>query len=150
METEEKEVSYHMTDHLNEMINVVNAAEVDEILKAVKSLISDIESMRCKVNASMLDNDEDPDHWFGAFSTYITEFEGSDDYGVAINWPNLAISLSTLKKLLEPQTIEGELSFESRVKRLHETLPRPTLTGDDIIAMRDEQERYILGEDEDE
>jgi hypothetical protein len=104
METEEKEVSYHMDEHLNEMIDVVNAAEVDEILKAVRSLISDIESMQSTAEPN----------WFGMFSEAVDEFSGSLE-NVSVEWPNLAISLAALKKLLEPQTIEGELTKQQRL-----------------------------------
>jgi hypothetical protein len=85
-----------MTEHLNEMIDVVNAAEVDEILKAVKSLISDIESMQ-----------QDDPNWFGGFSEFT---DGGSLTVMHVEWPNLAISLAALKKLIEPQTIEGELT----------------------------------------
>jgi hypothetical protein len=97
-----------MDEHLNEMIDVVNAAEVDEILKAVKSLISDIESMSC--DAPLRDHDGSQDYWFGPFSEYADHIES-----VSIDWPNLAISLAAVKKLLEPQTIEGELSLPAIV-----------------------------------
>jgi hypothetical protein len=103
METEEKEVSYHMDEHLNEMIEVVHAAEVDEILKAVKSLISDIESMQINSTANA--------DWFGHFSVFeVTLNTRTGGENAVIEWPNLAISLAAVKKLLEPQTIEGELT----------------------------------------
>jgi hypothetical protein len=92
-----------MTDYLDNTVDVVPAKEMDDLLKAVKSLISDIESMSC--DAPLRDHDGSQDYWFGPFSEYADHIES-----VSIDWPNLAISLAAVKKLIEPQTIEGELT----------------------------------------
>lgn len=68
---------------------------MDELIKAVKSLISDIESMQTR----------DP-NWLGPFSEYEDSEDGD---GIDIEWPNLAISVEEVKKLLQPKTIEGDL-----------------------------------------
>lgn len=83
-------------------IEVIPAKEIDDLLKAVKSLISDIESMRCMPD----DGRDDSGYWFGLFSDYVET--GPDE--MTVEWPNLAISLAAVKKLLEPKTIEGELT----------------------------------------
>jgi hypothetical protein len=67
----------------------------NELIKAVKSLITDIESMQLPTP-----------NWFGHFS----EGEEVEYDGFAVEWPNLAISLAAVKALLEPKTIEGELT----------------------------------------
>lgn len=100
-ETNELYKELKPADHLNEMIEVVEAAAHDELLKAVKSLVNDIESMQC-VNKD----------YFGAFSEYDIDDNGRGP--VDIEWPNLAISLAAVKKLIEPQTIEGKFSNHHR------------------------------------
>ena len=59
------------------------------ILKALKSLISDIESMQC--------GDDHRSHWFGPFSE-AEDALGESDSDVSIEWPNLSISLEEAKK----------------------------------------------------
>lgn len=56
---------------------------MDELIKKVESLLSDIDSMRASEEG-----------WFGTFS----EFE-ADDYagGANIEWPNLAISADDVR-----------------------------------------------------
>jgi hypothetical protein len=61
---------------------------MDEIHKAAKSLLSDIESM-----------EGDRRHWFDGFS----EFRLNDDGTVAIEWPNLALSAERLREVIEGQ-----------------------------------------------
>lgn len=76
---------------------------MEDLIRAVKSLIIDIESMQPHGNP---DN-----YWFGPFS----ESEETMD-GTIIEWPNLAILLADVKKLLEPKTIEGELTKSAIIK----------------------------------
>lgn len=59
---------------------------MDELIKAVRSLLSDIESMQPHCN-----NDN---YWFGPFSEI-------DEYNNLVEWPNLAISAEDVKKALE-------------------------------------------------
>lgn len=76
----------------------------EELLKAVRSLISDIESMQ---------DDEEP-NWFNNFGEHV--YRDEDDT-MSIEWPNLAISVAEVKKLLEPLTIEGELTKSQITKQ---------------------------------
>ncbi|AZO48075.1 hypothetical protein [Mesorhizobium sp. M4B.F.Ca.ET.058.02.1.1] len=73
---------------------------MDELIKAVKSLISDIESMQ------LVPDDRNASEWvwFGPFSEWET-----GDGTVEVEWPNLTISLETVKKLLESKTIDGQV-----------------------------------------
>jgi hypothetical protein len=65
---------------------------MEKLIQALKSLIIDIEGMRC----IPYDSQKDTGHWFGLFS------ESTHDYGdgSAIEWPNLAISVDGLKTAL--------------------------------------------------
>ena len=72
---------------------------IDDLLKAVRSLLSDVESMQCKPNPLIDDLwGDNPGNWFGPFSETrsFTDEDGGD-----IAWPNLAISLEDVKKALK-------------------------------------------------
>jgi hypothetical protein len=62
---------------------------MNELIKALKSLISDIESMQ---SSGTHDS-----NWFGPFSQHEM---GLDDL-MEVEWPNLAISLEAVKAALE-------------------------------------------------
>jgi hypothetical protein len=69
--------------------------EDDELINAVKSLIKDIEAMSCIRDESLVG---DSGHWFGEF----TEYEDNLDMGeMIIEWPNLAIGVERIKKILD-------------------------------------------------
>ncbi|RWB40434.1 MAG: hypothetical protein EOQ44_25155 [Mesorhizobium sp.] len=104
--------AYQYADELEEQIGRLRE-EIKELKKkpapqpdnellmaAVRALISDIEAMQPDMR--------EPD-WFSSFSEFETRFDA--DRGievVSIQWPNLAISLAEVKKLLEPKTIEHQ------------------------------------------
>lgn len=74
---------------------------MEELLKAVKSLVSDIEAMQKNYITG--------ESWFGGFSN---GFESSDDGNIMVEWPNLAISLAEVKKTLsetDPAWLAAEL-----------------------------------------
>jgi hypothetical protein len=91
---------------------------MDSVIKALTSLISDIESMQSKRGPN----------WYGGFSEYIeledySAFEGS----VSIEWPNLAISVDDAKKALAEYEAAQELKRQLRIKLLEsETLINQT------------------------
>jgi hypothetical protein len=66
----------------------------ENLIKALKSLVSDIESMKYKPHWS-----EDDGSWFGPFSE--SEEAGNLGQSVSVEWPNLAISLKDVKKALQ-------------------------------------------------
>jgi hypothetical protein len=95
---------------------------MEKLLKAVKSLVSDIESMQVKP--------ENPDaglYWFGPFSE-AEDACGDQDSDVSIEWPNLAISLDEVKKVIaeiekvtiieHQQTISGRLPVSPEMQYL--------------------------------
>ena len=58
---------------------------MEDLIKAVKSLLSDIEAMQDRGRRS--------DEWFGRFSEFnVTEMDGA-----LVEWPNLAISADAVK-----------------------------------------------------
>lgn len=79
----------------------------DALIKAIKSLINDIEAMRCIPDDSI----EDSGHWFGLFSRHCFDW----DDGASIEWPNLAISLEEVKTALE-QAINNNAALDEAIK----------------------------------
>jgi hypothetical protein len=75
-------------------VKVVN--EDNELINAVKGLISIVETMSC------IPNDDtgvgDSGHWYGEFTEYE---ENYDDGEVIIEWPNLTICVEKIKKILD-------------------------------------------------
>lgn len=65
---------------------------MDELIKAVKALVSDIAAMAPSTKSHLFG-------WFGPFSDY--EIDHGGDESASIEWPNLAISLNTVKHQLE-------------------------------------------------
>lgn len=65
---------------------------MDKLIAALKSLLGDIDDMRCIPS----DEKEDNNNWFGPFS----ESEDCGEDGPAIEWPNLTISAEDVKKAL--------------------------------------------------
>ena len=75
---------------------------MDKQLKdALKSLLSDIDAMRCPAPETIIDEESDLDHWFGAFS-FCHYDDGGDGY---VQWPNLSILASKLQDLLAPDKV---------------------------------------------
>lgn len=74
---------------------------MEELIKSVKSLISDIEAMR--IGQTEI---------FGEFEHYQVNYKG--DEAASIEWPNLAISLDNTKEILtkmeQGPVIEGSLT----------------------------------------
>lgn len=68
--------------------------EDDELISAVKALIVDIESMSCTPDLY-----SDSGYWFGEFSEYQENADGD----MVIEWPNLAILVERLKKVLDKE-----------------------------------------------
>jgi hypothetical protein len=67
----------------------------EELIAAVWTLINDIESMIC-----LPDNDyggRDCSCWYGEFS----EYEENSDGQMVVEWPNLAIGVERIKKILD-------------------------------------------------
>lgn len=64
---------------------------MDELIKAVRSLLADIEAMRCKP-----DGKKDTGQWFGPFSEWENGYEEPN-----VEWPNLSISADAVKKQLD-------------------------------------------------
>jgi hypothetical protein len=66
---------------------------ISQLEKGIKSVVSDVESMRVIPD----DSHEDSGHWFGSFSD-----NESDDQGHAsVEWPNLSISVTEMKVTLK-------------------------------------------------
>jgi hypothetical protein len=61
---------------------------MDELRKAIESLLADIEGMQ----------DPGREYWFGEFEEYDADYESS---GASIEWPNLAMGADRLRKALE-------------------------------------------------
>lgn len=61
---------------------------MEALIKAVKSLLSDIEAMEYR-----------PD-WYGTFSEFQEEDDASFITSMTVEWPNLAISAAEVKKIL--------------------------------------------------
>ncbi len=66
----------------------------EELLKAIKSLLNDIEAMRIEYAGD--------DCWFGGFSEYNVDEDGWET-SAKIEWPNLAISCDKIEELMEQE-----------------------------------------------
>jgi hypothetical protein len=76
----------------------------DTLKDTVRSLLIDIEAMRCRCPDEMRDmgdRDDEP-HWFGTFGRAY-----DDEAGCWIEWPNLSIMAEKLQSLLDRDTIDG-------------------------------------------
>ena len=72
---------------------------MEDLIKAIKSLLSDIEAMQSERT-----------YLFGSFSEYEKDYE---DDNVHVEWPNLAIAAADVKAALaalDGPIVEGELA----------------------------------------
>jgi hypothetical protein len=81
--------------HVRKILKETKMKENDELISAVKALIVDIESMNCVPENTVINDDSG--YWFGEFSEYQENADGD----MIIEWPNLAISVERLKKILD-------------------------------------------------
>ncbi|MEQ1950957.1 hypothetical protein [Mesorhizobium sp. CN2-181] len=87
---------------------------MENLIKAVKSLLSDIEGMNCRA-PDYAENQSN--YWFGRFSEFDNSLESLD--GMAVEWPNLAISADEVKKALDEYefgTIALLKTIEARIQ----------------------------------
>jgi hypothetical protein len=87
--------------HVRKILSQIKEGEMkmkmngdDELISAVKALIKDIESMSCVPDAS----GPDSGYWYGEFGEYEDNFNSGE---VIVEWPNLAIGVERIKKILD-------------------------------------------------
>ena len=81
------------------IVKAVN--ERADLLKAVRSLVNEIEDMDANKTASAVNEKEmKQQYWFGDFSEWEELHSAEGMCGVIIEWPNLAILCKQVRKLL--------------------------------------------------
>jgi hypothetical protein len=76
----------------------------DTLKDTLRSLLIDIEAMRCRCPDELRDigDRDDEIHWFGSFGEGYYDADGN---GFKIEWPNLSIMAEKLQQILDRETI---------------------------------------------
>jgi hypothetical protein len=77
---------------------------IDKVIETLEALISDIEAMQSPA-----------DGWYGPFSEHTAEWELQS--GVAVEWPNLSISLAEAKQALAEHDLKEYQETQTRLAR---------------------------------
>lgn len=82
------------------------ATEADDLARALRSLLSDIEGMHMPLRMEEGDaeaHDAEPQDYFGPFECWYDEADQTmcEGDGVRVCWPNLRISMEIAEKVLK-------------------------------------------------